>query len=118
MNRRTFITTSSAAAIGFGASSLVTIRSHGKETVPTSKSHQVFWPDKARLVISISIQFETGAKLDRGAGSPFPPIDPKYLDLPVQKWFEYPQKQTGAVFMRKDEIARWGLSAPNIPHES
>jgi len=24
-----------------------------------SKSHQVFWPDKARLVISISMQFET-----------------------------------------------------------
>ena len=24
-----------------------------------SKSHQVFWPYKARLVISISVQFET-----------------------------------------------------------
>ena len=59
----------------------------------TSKSHQVFWPDKARLVISISMQFETGAQPHRGAGSPFPPIDPKYPDLPVQKWYEYGFKE-------------------------
>ena len=58
-----------------------------------SKSHQVFWPDKARLVISISMQFETGAQPDRGAGSPFPAIDPKYPDLPVQKWYEYGFKE-------------------------
>ena len=54
-----------------------------------SKSHKVFWPDKARLVISISMQFETGAQPEREAGSPFPPIDPKYPDLPVRKWYEY-----------------------------
>jgi hypothetical protein len=41
----------------------------------TSKSHQVFWPDEARFVISISMQFETGAQPERGAGSPFPPLD-------------------------------------------
>ena len=28
-----------------------------------------------------------------GAGSPFPPIDPKYPDLPVQKWYEYGFKE-------------------------
>src|SRR5258705_3037392 len=93
MNRRTFITATSAAAIGFGASSLATIRSQGKETMPMSKSHQAFWPDKARLVVSISMQFETGAQPDRGAGSPFPLIDPKYPDLPVQKWYEYGFKE-------------------------
>jgi len=93
MDRRKFITTTSAAAIGFGASSLVTIRGHGKETVPASKSRRVFWPDKARLVISISMQFETGAQPERGAGSPFPLIDPKYPDLPVQKWYEYGFKE-------------------------
>ena len=75
MNRRTFITVTSAAAVGFGASSLVTIRSQRKETMSTSKSHQVFWPDEARFVISISMQFETGAQPERGAGSPFPPLD-------------------------------------------
>src|SRR5947208_12988747 len=93
MNRRTFITTTGAATISFGANSLVTLRSQGKEAMSSSKSSQVFWPDKARLVISISMQFETGAQLDRGAGSPFPPIEPKYPDLPVQKWYEYGFKE-------------------------
>src|SRR5712675_321921 len=93
MNRRTFITTASAAAIGLGANSLVTLRSQGKEAVSSSKSPQVFWPDKARLIISISMQFETGSQPERGAGSPFPAVDPKYLDLPVQKWYEYGFKE-------------------------
>src|SRR5258705_13925259 len=92
MNRRTFITRTSAATMGLGVSSLVT-GTQGKETMSASKSHQVFWPDKARLVISISMQFETGAQPDRAAGSPFPPIDPKYPDLPVQKWYEYGFKE-------------------------
>jgi len=39
------------------------------------------------------MQFETGAQPDRGAGSPFPPIDMKYPDLPVQKWYEYGFKE-------------------------
>lgn len=79
--------------MGFGASSLVTVRSQGKENMSSSKSQGVFWPGKARLVISISMQFETGAQPERGAGSPFPPIDPKYRDLPVQKWYEYGFKE-------------------------
>src|SRR5258708_1150259 len=93
MNRRTFITTTSAAAIGFGASSLATVRGQEKKTMSSLKLHRGFWPEKARLVISISMQFETGAQPDRGAGSPFPPIDPKYPDLPVQKWYEYGFKE-------------------------
>src|SRR5260370_28516452 len=93
MNRRTFITTTSAAAIGVGASSLMSTRSQGKETMSVSKSPQVFWPDKARFVISISMQFETGAQPERGASSPFPPLDPKYADLPVQKWYDYGFKE-------------------------
>jgi len=28
-----------------------------------------------------------GAQPERGAGSPFPPLDPKYPDLPMQKWY-------------------------------
>src|SRR5260370_17273259 len=89
MNRRAFITRTSAAAIGVGASSLVSVRSQGKETVAAPKSQQVFWPDKARFVISISMQFETGAQPERGASSPFPPFHPKYPDLPVQKSYYY-----------------------------
>jgi peptidoglycan/xylan/chitin deacetylase (PgdA/CDA1 family) len=52
-----------------------------------------FWPDGARLVISISMQFEAGAQPESGASSPFPVIDPKYPDLAAVKWYEYGYKE-------------------------
>jgi len=52
-----------------------------------------FWPDGARLVVSISMQFEAGAQPERGAQGPFPALDPKYPDLPMQKWYEYGIKE-------------------------
>jgi peptidoglycan/xylan/chitin deacetylase (PgdA/CDA1 family) len=73
MNRRTFITASTAAAIGFGANAILTANAQEKERMDTST--QSFWPDKARLVISISMQFEDTP------------------DLPVQKWYEYGSKE-------------------------
>src|SRR5882672_8794210 len=91
MNRRTFITASSAVAVSFGANAILT--ASAREKKPMAASAQSFWPDKARFVISISMQFEAGAQPDRGAGSPFPSIDPKYPDLPVQKWYEYGFKE-------------------------
>src|SRR6202047_1917859 len=91
MNRRTFITASTAAAVGLGAAPILTTRAQGKEPRPTSA--EGFWPNKARLVISLSMQFETGAQPERGASSPFPPLDPKYPDLPVQKWYDYGFKE-------------------------
>jgi hypothetical protein len=36
----------------------------------------------------------------------------------IEEFVKYVQKQKGVVFMRKDEIARWALSASNVPHES
>jgi peptidoglycan/xylan/chitin deacetylase (PgdA/CDA1 family) len=39
------------------------------------------------------MQFETGAQPESGASSPFPPLDPKYPDLPVQKWYDYGFKE-------------------------
>jgi peptidoglycan/xylan/chitin deacetylase (PgdA/CDA1 family) len=36
----------------------------------------------------------------------------------VEEFIRYAQKQKGVVFMRKDELAKWALSAPNVPHES
>jgi hypothetical protein len=84
MDRRTFITTSSAAAVGLASNPILTTRAQAKAPRPIST--EGFWPNKARLVISLSMQFETGAQPDRGAGSPFQPIDPKYPALPVQKW--------------------------------
>lgn len=34
-----------------------------------------FWPNKARLVISISMQFEAGGQPPKGTDSPFPKVD-------------------------------------------
>jgi len=48
MNRRTFITASTAAAIGFGANSILAANAQEKERMDTST--QSFWPDKARVV--------------------------------------------------------------------
>jgi len=36
----------------------------------------------------------------------------------IEEFVKYAQKQNGVVFMRKDEIASWALSASNVPHES
>jgi peptidoglycan/xylan/chitin deacetylase (PgdA/CDA1 family) len=47
------------------------------------------WPNGARLVISVSMQFESGAQSEHDNGSPFPPMDAKYPDLPARTWFEY-----------------------------
>ncbi|WP_211241529.1 polysaccharide deacetylase family protein [Cystobacter fuscus] len=67
-----------------------------REPSPTRggrSSSRQFWPDGARLVISLSMQFEAGAQPERGASSPFPPIDPKYPDLPAATWYAYGVKE-------------------------
>src|ERR1700724_139590 len=91
MDRRTFITTSSAAVAGLASNPISITRAQGKQ--PRSTSTEGFWPNKARLVISLSMQFETGAQPERGASSPFPPLDPKYPDLPAQRWYDYGFKE-------------------------
>ncbi|MET1114599.1 MAG: polysaccharide deacetylase family protein [Comamonas sp.] len=48
-----------------------------------------FWPNGARLVISISMQFESGAQSEHDNGSPFPAMDKQFPDLPARTWFEY-----------------------------
>src|SRR5260370_2972974 len=52
-----------------------------------------FWPDGARMVISVSLQMEGGAQPASGAESPMPKIDPKYPDLPASKWYDYGYKE-------------------------
>ena len=56
-------------------------------------SQAPFWPDGARMVISMSMQMEAGAQPSSGAESPMPPIDLKYPDLPATKWYEYGFKE-------------------------
>jgi len=69
MDRRTFITTSSAAAVGLASNPILATRAQGKQPRPTST--EGFWPNKARLVISLSMQFETGAQPERERAVPF-----------------------------------------------
>lgn len=54
-----------------------------------------FWPDNARLAISISMQFEAGGEPAHGADSPFSgaPLPQEYPDLPAKTWFEYGYKE-------------------------
>lgn len=47
-----------------------------------------FWPDGIRMVVSISLQFETGA-LGVHDGGPVPAIDPKYDDNVISSWYAY-----------------------------
>ncbi|MEN2425207.1 polysaccharide deacetylase family protein [Chromobacterium vaccinii] len=95
INRRQFLASATAGgaslAMGQGQAWATTGRT-GKMT--QSKHEQTgFWPGDARLVISISMQFEAGAQPERGAGGPFPPLDPKYPDLPMQTWYDYGVKE-------------------------
>lgn len=49
-----------------------------------------YWPNGAHLVISVSMQFETGGQPE-GAESPFSgnPLPKGYPDLPAESWYRY-----------------------------
>jgi peptidoglycan/xylan/chitin deacetylase (PgdA/CDA1 family) len=53
-----------------------------------------YWPNDAQLVISISMQFETGGQPE-GAESPFSgnPLPKGNPDLPAESWFRYGAKE-------------------------
>jgi peptidoglycan/xylan/chitin deacetylase (PgdA/CDA1 family) len=94
LNRRTFIQTSLLAAAAVTTSTARPSRPerNGNEE-SEMKTSSAFWPNGARLAVSISMQFEAGAQPERGAESPFPVIDSKYPDLPVAKWYDYGFKE-------------------------
>jgi peptidoglycan/xylan/chitin deacetylase (PgdA/CDA1 family) len=52
-----------------------------------------FWPGGARMVVSLSMQFETGGQPERGANGPWGNLDVKYPDLATDKWYEYGFKE-------------------------
>ena len=54
------------------------------------KAPQSFWPNKARLAISISLQFEAGGQPVSGASGLIPePIKKGYPDLATNSYFDY-----------------------------
>lgn len=54
---------------------------------------EAFWPDGARIVVSVSMQFEAGAQPERAPYAPFAEMDPETPNLPTAKWFEYGIKE-------------------------
>lgn len=95
MDRRTFIRTSTLTAAAMVTTAAARTPGPGRirnEEIEMKKSG-AFWPNGARLVVSVSMQFEAGAQPERGAESPFPGIDTKYPDLPAGKWYDYGFKE-------------------------
>src|SRR5215813_561892 len=76
MNRRYFIAGTAAAA-----------------AVVKGQAPARFWPNGARLVVSLSLQMEAGAQPERGANGPWGVLDSNYPDLPTEKWYEYGWKE-------------------------
>lgn len=62
----------------------------GNNSSTDNTSDGKYWPNGARLVISISMQFETGGQPE-GAESPFSgnPLPKGTPDLPAESWFRY-----------------------------
>src|ERR1700719_2585928 len=98
MKRRSFIRDSGVSALAVSAAphafaSITLGNGRSPISLPQPESKGPFWPDGARMVISISMQMEAGAQPSSGAESPMPPIDPKYPDLAAAKWYEYGFKE-------------------------
>src|SRR5207245_11684851 len=90
-SRRDLIKAGAMAAMAGAAPSSVTLAEPAPEL--NKPGTGAFWPDGARMVISVSMQMEGGAQPASGAESPMPKIDPKYPDLPASKWYDYGYKE-------------------------
>lgn len=94
-SRRSFIAQTGAAV---AAGALLPKGAQAKQAAPAEAAPkkatqgQQFWPGGARLVISISMQFEAGGQPPKGTDSPFPKVDlPASVpaDLAANTWFAY-----------------------------
>lgn len=89
-SRRTFIKQVGMA----GAASMVPfpylfLDNQTHQTMRTSSK----WADGSRLVVSVSMQFESGGQPDN-AESPFPQnLEKGYIDLPAATWYQYGYKE-------------------------
>jgi peptidoglycan/xylan/chitin deacetylase (PgdA/CDA1 family) len=71
----------------FVALFILSCNNSSKKEIVNKKS---YWPNEAQLVISVSMQFETGGQPE-GAESPFSgtPLPKGQPDLPAESWFRY-----------------------------
>jgi len=91
MDRRNFMKNGSVLGVALAATP-----AKSKQNAPASRraaERNAFWPDGARLVISVSMQMEAGGQPEREANGPWGVLDAKYPDLPTQKWYEYGIKE-------------------------
>ncbi|MDF9620524.1 polysaccharide deacetylase family protein [Pseudomonas entomophila] len=78
---------------GIAAAATGTVLTSGATTPPRNSPTPAggggpFWPNGAQLVISISLQFESGSQ-PAHAESPFPPLDARYPDTIAPSWYRY-----------------------------
>lgn len=89
MDRRNFLTKASLGAGALAVPSFVSAAINKTKTMST-ENNQSFWPNGARLAISISLQFEAGGQPISGAGGLIPePIKKGYPDLATNSYFDY-----------------------------
>ena len=91
MTRRTFAGAAATGALAAIAPAGVAA-AQGEEAAATSASPRpgTFWPNGARLAISISLMFEAGGQPISGAGGPLPePIKPGFPDQATNAFFAY-----------------------------
>jgi peptidoglycan/xylan/chitin deacetylase (PgdA/CDA1 family) len=96
MDRRRFMQGSTALGFAMGAAKAQAPgQGGGKSSAAPDKNtaRKDFWPGGARFVVSLSLQMEAGAQADRGANGPWGVLDPRYPDLPTEKWYEYGFKE-------------------------
>lgn len=91
MDRRRFV--KNTTALGLAMTPLAQAQEAARATSPQASTAKAFWPNGARLVVSLSMQFETGAQPERGANGPWGQLDVKYPDLVTEKWYEYGFKE-------------------------
>jgi peptidoglycan/xylan/chitin deacetylase (PgdA/CDA1 family) len=91
ITRRNFVKASATSALA--AALPIASNLSGQTGSPQMNATNTFWPNGARLAISVSMQMEGGAQPASGAESPMPKIDPKYPDLPASKWYDYGFKE-------------------------
>ena len=92
--RRAFIASAGAAAV---AGSVMAFSATAQQPVAEKKAMPAaakgeFWPGNARLVMSISMQFEAGGQPPKGTDSPFPKVDfPASVpsDAAANTWFAW-----------------------------
>ncbi|MBL0740438.1 polysaccharide deacetylase family protein [Chryseolinea lacunae] len=86
--RRNFLKNTGVA----GAAGLLLVQGAAARGVGAHADREVgkkFWPEGARLVISVSMQFEAGGQ-PANAESPFPQnMQAGYRDLPAETWYAY-----------------------------